>query len=552
MTHRLLAALGCLVAALAAGCGGNDGNEGNAPPIGGTVTPPATNALPNARAGGAQSVLIGATVQLDGTASTDPEGGTLTYAWRLLSQPFGSNATLSASTSPRPTFIADTAGSYTASLVVSDGVNSSFASNVVITAALGNVAPVARAGSVPGAVPGSTVTLSGEASSDANGDPLSYSWVLSGPTGSVATLSSTATETSSFVPDVVGSYVATLVVRDGLLDSAPSTVTITVSNANLPPVARAGSAQTVAFGTRVRLDGRASSDPNGDALGFLWSLTSRPAGSTASLASRTAPELDFVADVIGIYVVSLVVSDGLGASAGTTVTITATEPVSALAAGSGLFVQSPGGLPFVGISSTTGTTQLQAASCGQHSAADLMPDGVVLATSALLSTLTQVDVTSGRCTTLFAVAEPMAAIAVSPGGVVHLLSVASTAGTAGTRQLYRYGANGVLISRQAVSGLATASGVPNLTAPEGMDFAPDGTLYVSQRGAIWRLDPSTGVGTLIATGLDTSGDFDIDATGLLRSIQAGQLRVIRSSDWALDRSITPLGATVSAGAVVYR
>ena len=70
MRHRLLAALGCLVAALTAGCGGNDSNT---PASGsGPVTPPATNAVPNARAGGAQSVLVGTSVQLDGTASTDP------------------------------------------------------------------------------------------------------------------------------------------------------------------------------------------------------------------------------------------------------------------------------------------------------------------------------------------------------------------------------------------------------------------------------------------------------------------------------------------------
>lgn len=549
MTHRLLAALGCVVVALAAGCGGNDGNGGNPPASGGPVAPPATNAVPNARVGGPQSVLIGANVQLDGTASTDPEGSALTYAWTLIARPLGSTATLDAASSPRPRFVADTAGSYTASLVVNDGVNSSFANTVVITAALGNVAPVARAGSDPAAVVGSTVALSGAASSDANGDPLSFSWTLSGPAGSVAALSSTSTEASSFVPDRVGTYVATLVVRDGTLDSAPSTVSITVSNANLPPVARAGSDQTVAFGTRVRLDGRASSDPNGDALGFLWSLNSRPAGSTAFLADRSAPQIELVADVIGIYVLSLVVSDGLGASAVDTVTITATEPVPPLTAGSGLFVQPPGGLPFVGIHGSTGSTQLQAASCAQHSAADLMPDGVVLATSALLGTLTQVDVASGRCTTLFHVAEPMAAIAVSASGVVHLLTVASTAGA---RQLYRYGADGVLISRQAVSGNAAAAGVPNLTAPEGMDFAPDGTLVVSQGGAIWRLDAGTGVGTFVATGVSISGDFDIDAIGLLRSIEGGQLRVIRSSDWVLESSVSVVGAAVSAGAVVNR
>ncbi len=548
MRHRLLAALGCLVVALTAGCGGNDSNTPASG--GGPVTPPATNAVPNARAGGPQSVLVGTSVQLDGTASTDPEGGALTYNWTLVSRPPGSIAGLSASTSPRPTFVADMAGSYSASLVVSDGVNTSFASSAVVTAAQGNVAPVARAGSDLGAILGSTVTLSGAASSDANGDPLTFSWVLtSRPAGSAAALGSGSTETTTLVPDLVGTYVATLVVRDGALDSAPSTVAITASNANLPPVARPGPAQTVAFGTRVRLNGSASSDPNGDALSFQWSLTSRPAGSTASLQNRTAPNLELVADVIGIYVVSLVVSDGRVDSAGATVTITATPPVPALAAGSGTFVQTPSALPFVGINGTTGLAQVQAASCGAHSAADLMPDGVVLATSAQLSSLTQVDVHTGRCTTLFPVAEPMAAIAVSASGVVHLLSATSTAGV---RRLYRYGADGVLISVQAVSGNTTAAGVASLALPEGMDFAPDGTLYVSQQGAIWRLDPNSGVGTLSATGIHTSGDFDIDANGLLRTVRAGQLNVIRTSDWVLDSAVTVQGATAVAGAVVHR
>jgi hypothetical protein len=143
----------------------------------------------------------------------------------------------------------------------------------------------------------------------------------------------------------------------------------------------------------------------------------------------------------------------------------------------------------------------------------------------------------------------MAAIAVSASGVVHLLSATSTGGA---RQLYRYGADGVLVSKQPISGATTTPGVANLTAPEGMDFAPDGTLYVSQQGAIWRLEPSTGVGTLRATGVNTSGDFDIDATGLLRTVRAGQLNVIRISDWALDSATTVQGAAVAAGALVHR
>lgn len=514
------------------------------------ITAFSKNAVPSASSGGAQSVLQGATVQLDGSASTDRDGDALSYQWALIARPFGSTAALSSTNSPKPTFVADTVGSYTAMLEVSDGLITSLPSLVVITAARGNIAPVARAGVDRATVPGSTVTLNGAGSSDANSDPLTFSWTLTGqPAGSQATLSTPTSESSSFVADLTGVYVATLVVRDAALDSAPSSVTITVSTANLPPVAEAGPAQTVAVGSRVVLNGSGSSDPNGDALRYQWSLTARPAGSAATLRVRTDPGTDFVADLEGIYIVSLVVNDGKGDSAGSTVTVTATVIIPPLAAGAGTFAQPPAALPFVRINGTSGATSVQAPSCAPHSAADLLPDGLVLAASATSSTLTQIDVVTGLCKTLFRVAEPMAAIAVSAGGVVHLLSEASTGGA---RQLYRYAAGGALLSQAAVSGSTNASGVAHLSAPDGMDFAPDGTLYVTQQASIWQLDPVTGVGTLRASAINTSGDFDIDATGLMRTISGGQLNVYRTSDWGLDRSVPLQGASLGAAPLVHR
>jgi PKD domain len=513
------------------------------------ITAFTTNAAPSARAGGAQSVLAGATVQLDGSGSTDPDGDALTYTWSLILQPTGSTAVLSSTSSPQPTFLADQVGTYTANLVVSDGVNPGVSSLVVITAAQGNVAPVARAGVDRAAVPGSTVTLDGSASSDANADPLSFSWTLSSkPAGSQAVLANANAGVSTLVPDLVGSYVATLVVRDGVLDSAPSTVTITVSTANLAPVAQAGAAQTVLVGSRVTLNGSGSSDPNGDPLTHQWSLTSRPAGSAAVLTVRDNPVIDFVADVPGLYVASLVVSDGRLDSPGATVTITAVV-IPALLPGAGTFAQAPAALPFVQVNGSTGAASAQAASCAVHSAVDLAPDGVALATSAQQATVSQVDLAAGRCKLLFNVAEPMAAIAVAADGVVHLLSEASTGGA---RQIYRYAPGGTLLSKQAVSGSSTVAGVANLSAPQAMDFAPDGALYVSQQGAVWQLDAATGVGTFRAGGVNTSGDFDIDSAGLLRSIIAGQLNVYRISDWGLDRSLPVQGGGLGGGPLVHR
>jgi hypothetical protein len=62
------------------------------------------------------------TVELDGTDSYDPDDdqGVLTFAWELVSSPEGSTATFEATDTARPTFSADTLGTYVASLVVTD------------------------------------------------------------------------------------------------------------------------------------------------------------------------------------------------------------------------------------------------------------------------------------------------------------------------------------------------------------------------------------------------------------------------------------------------
>ena len=111
--------------------------------------------------------------------------------------------------------------------------------------------PVANAGPAQSVVVGAVVTLDGRASSDANGDSLTYSWSFtSKPAGSAATLSSATVVKPTFTADVAGSYVLSLTVNDGKTSSAPATVTVTasVSVSNTPPIANAGTAQSVLVG----------------------------------------------------------------------------------------------------------------------------------------------------------------------------------------------------------------------------------------------------------------------------------------------------------------
>jgi len=95
---------------------------------------------------------------------------------------------------------------------------------------------------------------------------------------------------------------------------------------NQPPVAHAGEDQRVAVGDIVCLDGSGSYDPDGDALTYSWSFDSIPPGSGAIIAQPTEVQAFLMPDLVGDYVVSLVVNDGTVDSDPDTVTIAAISP----------------------------------------------------------------------------------------------------------------------------------------------------------------------------------------------------------------------------------
>jgi hypothetical protein len=93
------------------------------------------NTPPVADAGPDQAVEAGATVDLDGSGSTDADGDSLTYSWLLTSVPPGSTASLTGSATSGPSFVADLPGTYAVELVVNDGSDDSPLDTVNVIAA---------------------------------------------------------------------------------------------------------------------------------------------------------------------------------------------------------------------------------------------------------------------------------------------------------------------------------------------------------------------------------------------------------------------------------
>ncbi|EXI66571.1 MAG: Cell wall-associated polypeptide CWBP200 [Candidatus Accumulibacter adjunctus] len=285
----------------------NDGNVDSAPA---SVTLTTANAAPIAHAGPDQSVPLGSTATLDGSASRDPEGAALSYTWSLTGRPAGSNASLSGSDTVNPSFTLDRPGNYVAQLIVGDGHLASAPDTVTVSTS--NSRPVADAGAAQTVTAGTAVQLDGSASRDADGDPITFAWSLTTqPPGSNAAIAPADRVSPSFIPDLAGTYIAQLIVSDGQLSSLPATVVITVAAANRKPIAVAEAIPTqTTVGSPVVLKGSASSDPDGDPLTWSWSIALRPGGSNASVVSPTTAQTSFVPDVPGVYTIQLVVRDG--------------------------------------------------------------------------------------------------------------------------------------------------------------------------------------------------------------------------------------------------
>lgn len=168
---------------------------------------------------------------------SDPDGDTITFA--IITGP--TNGSLSG-TPPIVTYTPNASfnGVDNFTFTVNDGsVDSNEATiSITVTAAVGNTVPIADAGPDQSILVGVAATLDGTGSFDADGDPLTYLWtVASAPSGSSLSGQTVTGAVVSFVADIDGPYIISLVVNDGTVDSEEDTAVITVNPVSQPFIA---------------------------------------------------------------------------------------------------------------------------------------------------------------------------------------------------------------------------------------------------------------------------------------------------------------------------
>ena len=293
------------------------------------------NAPPSAHAGADKQVNESATVELDGSQSTDSDG-IIAVAWWQQIDSSGHIVTLSAidanlkTTFTAPEVEADT--ELTFQLTVTDNLGKISTATVTITV-LYNAPPIAHASASSTKVyAGTTVELYGSQSADSDGIIAVAWWQQIDLSGYQVQLSAIDAnlKTTFTAPEVAADteLIFQISVTDNLGKSSTATVTITVLY-NVPPSADAGADQSVIEANKVQLNGSASADSDGSIASYSWQQVDS-SGHDVDLSDANIAKPTFAAPAVAAetnLTFQLTVTDDAGDTGSDSVVITVFDDV---------------------------------------------------------------------------------------------------------------------------------------------------------------------------------------------------------------------------------
>jgi VCBS repeat-containing protein len=283
----------------------------------------APTAAPVAVEGAEEQAITGKVI------GSDQDGDSLTYKLSATGAPENGTATVNPDGSFSYRGNDNFHGDDAFTVEVSDGKGSTTTAQVAVTVASASDAPVAQKGTISGVE--DTIITGKVTATDADGDTLTYAVHGDEPAGLAFNLDGTYTftPTQDFHGDVTFQFVA----NDGIHNSAPQTVTITVAPANDAPVAKDGSGN----GDEDTTISGSVSATDGDEDALTYSVVDAPEAAQGTLAFNEDGTYTFTParDFNGTATFTYRASDGTNDSNVATVTLTVnpvddTPPVASI------------------------------------------------------------------------------------------------------------------------------------------------------------------------------------------------------------------------------